>query len=268
MIIIRHGYQLLLTSQLWRTWFGQTAPGRPAPGAWVAPSVPLAVAGAAWGVHRRVAERHGPGLGLRGAGGPGVQPLLPAEEPIPGPRIAGSEVSSFCGASRSSFRGAVFSFGVFEPRGFVAFFFPREIQTDWGWQVASLSCLGVPSHPFQLWVLVFRWSSRFRVSPGFAGCLTNPFEHGGFLGVWFKLGVQTILNGFVGGGVPRSGMVGVIMLVLCLGAESETGGWFPFRGTCDFDSGRILLSCYWVGSLDFNFLVEIKLGFPPNPPKS
>ena len=28
------------------------------------------------------------------------------------------------------------------------------------------------------------------------------------------------------------------------------------------------LDCYWVGSLDFNFLVEIKLGFPLNPPKS
>ena len=26
------------------------------------------------------------------------------------------------------------------------------------------------------------------------------------------------------------------------------------------------LDCYWVGSLDFNFLVEIKLGFPLNPP--
>ena len=28
------------------------------------------------------------------------------------------------------------------------------------------------------------------------------------------------------------------------------------------------LDCYWVGSLDFNFFVEIKLGFPLNPPKS
>ena len=28
-----------------------------------------------------------------------------------------------------------------------------------------------------------------------------------------------------------------------------------------------LLVCYWVGSLDFNFLVEIKLGFPPYPQK-
>ena len=29
----------------------------------------------------------------------------------------------------------------------------------------------------------------------------------------------------------------------------------------------IPLDCYWVGSFDFNFLVEIKLGFPVNPPK-
>ena len=27
------------------------------------------------------------------------------------------------------------------------------------------------------------------------------------------------------------------------------------------------LDCYWVGSLDFNFLVEFKLGFPLNPQK-
>ena len=30
---------------------------------------------------------------------------------------------------------------------------------------------------------------------------------------------------------------------------------------------RCMLDCYWVGSLDFNFLVEIKLNFPLNPQK-
>ena len=37
--------------------------------------------------------------------------------------------------------------------------------------------------------------------------------------------------------------------------------WF-FEGCC-------VLDCYWVGSLDFSFFVEIKLGFPlnPSPPK-
>ena len=29
----------------------------------------------------------------------------------------------------------------------------------------------------------------------------------------------------------------------------------------------ISFGCYWVGSLDFNFLIEIKLGFPLNPQK-
>ena len=44
--------------------------------------------------------------------------------------------------------------------------------------------------------------------------------------------------------------------------------WWVFSGCPRFSSkrGANCLSCYWVGSLDFNFS-EIKLGFPPPPRK-
>ena len=54
-------------------------------------------------------------------------------------------------------------------------------------------------------------------------------------------------------------------------AEARKGGPVLDRHSwinlMDPPGSRPFLDCYWVGSLDVNFLVEIKLGFPLKPQK-
>ena len=73
----------------------------------------------------------------------------------------------------------------------------------------------------------------------------------------FSVGAFCHRNGMAGAR-PRNPGLSSAPKMSSIGGASSAAGPYGFGS---------ILGCFWVGSLDFNFLVEIKVGFPLNPQK-